>query len=122
MKKEDIKNKLNSVLAKFGVDTLFYSGVIADFRQKLQFLLDLDEGNYRKLFKNFFSSREKNEFNSYVFEALFAYDFESKGNKLIHEVKQLPRDDIDFLYEIDCKKKIYFELIFIIQRKKLQNL
>jgi hypothetical protein len=64
-----------------------------------------------------FSSKDIPEFNSYVFEALFAYDFESKGHALGYEVKQLLSEgsSIDFRYDFEEKRKLYFELRLLMQ-------
>jgi len=87
------------------------------FRKKIELLST--KSNYNKLLKSIFSSNDLHEFNSYVFEALFAYDFESRGHQLLYEVKQMEygNSSIDFCYELSESKKIYFELRNIQQRK-----
>ena len=101
MKKEEIGLKLNKVLTRFGINTTYHASVISGFRQKLEFLFD--SNRYNGLLKRLFSSNDRSEFNSYVFESLFAYDFESKGHRLTYEVKQLSsgNSSIDFRYSVD---------------------
>lgn len=122
MRKEDIKTKLNKVLKRFGMNPLNWIDKVDCFRQKLELLSGSDR--YNKLLKALFSSKELSEFNSYVFEVLFAYDFESKGHILLYEVKQLTEENttVDFCYKLDDQKKVYFELGLIRQRNWITKL
>lgn len=121
MNKEDIAHKLDDTLQRLKMDTATWADLINNFREKLELLFDA--GNYNKLFKALFSSNELNEFNSYVFEVLFAHDFQSKNQSLLYEVKQLSDSDssIDFVYKIDNQKTIYFELRLVKQRRHITN-
>ncbi len=121
MNKEDIAHKLDDTLQRFNMNTATWASLIYNFREKLELLFDA--GNYNKLFKALFSSNELNEFNSYVFEVLFAHDFQSKNQSLIYEVKQLADSDssIDFCCKVDDQRTIHFELRLIKQRKSITN-
>jgi len=121
MNKEDIAHKLDDTLQRFNMKTETWAELIDNFREKLEVLFDA--GNYSKLFKALFSSSELSEFNSYVFEALFAHDFQSNNHSLIYEVKQLTDSDssIDFCYKINEQKTIHFELRLIKQRQYITN-
>ena len=117
MTKDDLEGKLNAVLGRLGVDSSSFSSIISAFRQKLEILRA--SGRFNKLLKSLLSSNQPEEFNSYVFEALFAYDFESNGEKLIYEISQLPQSStsIDFCYEPIDQITIYLELRLITQRQ-----
>lgn len=121
MNKDDIAHKLDDTLQRFNMDTATWADLINDFREKLELLFDV--GNYNKLFKALFSSNELNEFISYVFEVLFAHDFQSKNQSLLYEVKQLSdsNSSIDFCYKVDDQKTINFELRLIKQRRHITN-
>ncbi len=121
MIKEDIKTKLNEVLSRFGMDPLEWTYKADVFRQKLDLLFE--SNRYNQLFNALFSANDLIEFNSYVFEVLFAYDFESKGHKLLYEVRQQTEENtsIDFCYNLDDQKKVYFELGLIGQRNPIKN-
>lgn len=121
MNKEDIVHKLDTTLQRFNMKIETWADLIEKFRIKIELLFDA--GNYSNLFKALFSSNELNEFNSYVFEALFAHDFQSNNHSLIYEVKQLTDSDssIDFCYKIDEHKTIHFELQLIKQRQHITN-
>jgi len=116
-----LATKLNEALARFSVDTLYWAGIIYSFRQKLEFLFDTTR--YNKLLSNLLAQEKMDQFKCYVFEVLFAYDFESKGHKLDYEVKQLSKAQslIDFCYNLDNYKKLYFELRLINQRNKISE-
>ena len=117
MKGKNIKDKLDKVFTNFGMDTKAWSPIISNFRDKL---VALERStNYKKLLKSLFSSKDLNEFNSYVFEAQFAYDFQASGQRLSYENRQLQKklSTVDFCYELNEHKKIYFELRLIQQRK-----
>lgn len=115
MNKEDIRLKLDKVLSRLGIDTTAWPGIISHFQKKLELLSE--KNNYNKLLKSLFASNELSEFKSYVFEAMFAYDFEIKQQALIYEVNQLVGESssVDFCYNLD-EFKIYFELRLIQQR------
>lgn len=97
------------------MDTTAWQETISPFREKLELLFDTNK--YKKLLKALFASNDLSEFNSYVFEVLFAYDFQSKSQSLVYEVKQLPDENssVDFYYESDGLK-IYIELGLVQQR------
>lgn len=115
MKKEIIKIKLDKVLTRLGMDTKDWIETISHFRAKLDLLSEA--GNYNKLLKALFASNDLSEFNSYVFEVMFAYDFEIKQQPLIYEISQLAseKSSIDFCYKSD-DVKILFELRLVQQR------
>ena len=118
MEKEDIKAKLIAVLGRLGKDIQEWPNKISGFGYKLELLFYTNR--YNKLLKALFSSNELNEFNSHVFEVLFAYDFESKGHTLNYEInQQMSKIDTspDFCYKLDNQTKIYFELHFLNQRE-----
>ncbi len=121
MIKEDIKTKLNEVLNRFGMDPLKWTYKTDVFRYKLEFLFE--SNGYNQLFNALFSSNDLIEFNSYVFEVLFAHDFESKGHKLLYEVKRLNAENcsVDFSYKLDDQMKVYFELGLIGQKNWIKN-
>lgn len=121
MNKEDIAHKLDTTLQHFNMKTETWADLINNFSKKLELLFDAS--NYNKLFKALFSSNELNEFNSYVFEVLFAHDFQSNNHSLVYEVKQLTDSDssIDYCYKADDQRTIHFELRLIKQRKHITN-
>ncbi|GBD98494.1 hypothetical protein BMS3Abin07_00508 [bacterium BMS3Abin07] len=94
---------------------------ILGFREKLTLLSNTD--HYNKLIKSLTSSKNKIEFNSYVFETYFAYDFESKGRTLEYETKLLGNSDdtVDFLYRTYNGMRICFDLHQANQRKWLTD-
>lgn len=114
-----MKTKLYQTLQRLGISTPEdWQDYINILLRKLEFLNELQR--YDGLLKNIFSSNEKNEFNSYAFEAAFAYDFEIKGHKLEYEVNILSDSltSIDYGYKIKGRK-IYLELRVINQRAAL---
>lgn len=114
-----MKTKLYETLRRVGIiNPADWHDYIDILLRKLEFLNDLQR--YDGLLKNIFSSNEKSEFNSYVFEAAFAYDFEVNGHHLEYEVNALSDSltSIDYCYETDGRK-IYFELRVINQRAAL---
>jgi len=115
MNKEEVRTKLDRVLSRLGMDTTEWLETISHFRAKLELLSE--SNSYTKLLKALFSSNDLSEFNSYVFEVMFAYDFESKQQPLAYEVRQLTSENssVDFCYNLQ-KIKIYFELRLIQQR------
>ncbi len=115
MNKEFVKTNLEKVLTDFGMDTDAWAGHVSVFLKKLELLYTANK--YGRLLRSLFSSKDILEFNSYVFEALFAYDFESNGHALSYEVKQLISggSSIDFCYDFDEKRKLYFELRLLMQ-------
>ena len=116
MEKDSVQNKLDKVLSGLKMNTIIWADYISPFYKKLGFLNNTNR--YGRLLRSLFSSKDLAEFNGYVFEALFAYDFESKGQALNYEVKQLPsgNSSIDFCYSLDDKRKVYFELRLVMQR------
>jgi hypothetical protein len=119
MKKSDMRTKLYKTLQRLGISNpADWQDYIDILLIKLEFLNDLQR--YDRLLKNIFSSNDKSGFNSYAFEAAFAYDFEVKGHKLEYEVKSLSDSltSIDYCYETEGRK-IYFELRVINQRDAL---
>lgn len=116
-----MRAKLYETLQRFGMtNPADWQDYIDSLLRKLVFLNDLRR--YDGLLRNIFSSWEKNEFNSYAFEAAFAYDFEVNGHQLDYEVKNLPGSltSIDYCYEMEGRKT-YFELKVINQRAALTN-
>lgn len=122
MGKDSVENKLDKVLSGLNMDTVIWADYISPFCKKLELLSS--GKRYGRLLRSLFSSKDIAEFNGYVFEALFAYDFESKGQALSYEVKQLPsgKSSIDFCYSFDDKRKIYFELRLVTQRAWIRAL
>ena len=119
MDKSGIKIRLYDVLRSLGIkDPSDWADFMNILVIKAEFLHELQR--YDGLLKKLFSSRDRNEFNSYAFEAAFAYDFESKGNNLLYEVKTLPDSltSVDYCYETD-KRKVYFELRVINQKASI---
>jgi len=121
MGKDSVQNKLGKVLSRFGMNTTIWADYISPFCKKLELLSS--RKRYDRLLRSLFSSTDIAEFNAYVFEALFAYDFESKGQVLQYEVKQLPsgNSSIDFCYNFDDKRTIYFELRLVKQRSNITD-
>lgn len=115
MTKEEIKIKLDAVLGRLGMNVTVWPETVSYFLSKLELLSDTS--SYNELLKSLFASNDLSEFNSYVFEVMFAYDFESKQQSLSYEINQLSSENssIDFYYRID-NIKIYFELRLIQQR------
>lgn len=116
-----MKDKLYETLQRLGISSpADWHDYIDILVRKLEFLNDLRR--YDGLLRNIFSSNEKNEFNSYAFEAAFAYDFEAKGHKLEYEVNILSDSltSIDYCFETEGRK-IYFELRVINQRAALTS-
>lgn len=115
MNKEEVRTKLDKVLTRLGMDTTEWLETISHFRAKLELLSE--SNSYNTLLKALCSSNDLSEFNSYVFEVMFAYDFESKQQRLAYEVRQLTAENssVDFCYKLQ-KINIYFELRLIQQR------
>ncbi len=114
-----MRTKLYETLQRLGISNpAGWQDYIDILLRKLEFLNDLHR--YDGLFRKIFASNERNEFNSYAFEAAFAYDFEVKGHKLEYEVNNLSESltSIDYCYETEGRK-IYFELRVINQRAAL---
>jgi hypothetical protein len=121
MTNDKLKSKLDEVLNRLGMDATQWSSYISPFRKKLE-LLAVSDG-YNKLLKSIFASNDLSEFNSYVFEVLFAYDFESRKQNLVYEVNQNPEKSttVDFCYKFNSKTDINFELRYIQQRAGITN-
>ncbi len=117
---EEIEHKLNAVLSRLGMDTNARSDTISFFRKKLELLSETKK--YNGLLKSLFASNNLSEFNSYVFEALFAYDFQSKKQSLTYEVTPLTdsNSSVDFYYELD-DFNIYFELRLVQQKNEISK-
>lgn len=110
MEKKNIKNKLDETLERLGIkNPSDWHEHIEILKRKLEFLNDLKR--YDGLLKNFFSSGDKSGFNSFAFEASFAYDFESNGHHLDYEIRNLSESmtSVDYCFESDGKS-FYFEL------------
>lgn len=116
MREYSIENKLDRVLSGFNMDTEAWADYISPFCKKLELLRSTKR--YGRLLRSLFSSKDIAEFNAYVFEVLFAYDFESKGQPLSYEVRQMVsgKSSIDFCCSFDSKRKVYFELHLVKQR------
>lgn len=110
MKNQDIEKRLDNVLRQLDIDIATYSTAVSCFRKKLDLLNST--GRYNKLLKSLFRAIDRSEFGGYVFEALLAYDFESKGHKLEYEVKAncTVNTSVDFCYNLDAQERIHFEL------------
>lgn len=115
MNKEAVRTKLEKVLTRLGMDTKAWLETISHFLAKVELLAEVN--SYNKLLKSLFASNDLSEFNSYVFEVMFAYDFESKQQPLTYEVCQLTSEktSVDFCYKSN-KITILFELRLIQQR------
>jgi hypothetical protein len=115
MNKQEVKLKFNNVLTRLGMDTTAWFKTISYFREKLELLSE--RSTYNKLLKSLFASNDLSEFNSYVFEVMFSYDFEINKQPLIYEINQSKGESssVDFLYKSDGIN-IYFELRLIQQR------
>jgi hypothetical protein len=116
MKESNIRDKLDKVLKNLGMDTKAWSTIVSSFGDKL---LLLDRSSiYRRLLKSLFSSRDLDGFNSYAFEAQFAYDFEINGQPLLYETRPIGKNlsTVDFCRELNPEYRIYFELRLIQQR------
>jgi len=114
-----MRTKLYKTLQRLGISKpAEWQEYIIILLKKLEFLNDLQR--YDGLCKRIFSSNERNEFNSYAFEAAFAYDFEVHGHQLEYEISILSDSltSIDYCYAIEGRK-IYFELRVINQRAAL---
>ena len=117
MSNKDIRIKLDRVLARLGIDTQYWAEPISMFRQKLELLSQ--SNRHDRLLKNLFAQNQIDNFNSHVFEVLFAYDFEAKGHQLTYEVQHISTEvsTIDFCYEPRSLPKFYFELRQVSQRE-----
>jgi len=76
---------------------------------KINFIEDI--GKYSKLIRSISSANDKSNFLADVFEATFAFQFESSGLPLEYEVKQSATNSssIDFLRRVDSGLSIYLE-------------
>lgn len=123
MNGDELEKKLDTAFAKnLGVDiNSGFKDDIESFKEKVVLLSNA--GRYNKLIKSLLSSKDRKEFNTYVFEVLFAYDFESKGRPLNYEVKQIQGlgTSIDFLYHAKNGIRMYFELRQVYQKKCLAD-
>ncbi|MFZ2398983.1 MAG: hypothetical protein WAW31_10035 [Smithella sp.] len=127
MNKERNNDRLLGVLSRLGMDMTEYpkgiswSQEISLFRKKMELLATTS--GYHRLLKSLYASNDLDEFNSYIFEVLFAYDFESRGYPLKYEVKQMDygNSSIDFCYQLPESRKLYFELRNVQQRKLITD-
>lgn len=123
MNGDKLEKKLDIVFAKnLRVD--MNSGFKDDidmFKKKV--ILLANTGRYNELIKSLLNSKDRIGFNSLVFEAYFAYDFESKGRPLKYETKLLKNsyDTVDFLYRTKNGMSICFDLHQANQRKWLTD-
>ncbi len=109
MKKSEMRTKLYETLQRLGISNpADWQDHIDKLLGKLEFLNDL--GRYDGLLKTIFLSNDRSNFNSFAFEAAFAYDFEFNGHQLKYEVNILPDSptSIDYCYETEGGN-IYFE-------------
>jgi len=100
------KEALKSIVEKFGGT---YDEEIEGLLKKLNFLEDTCK--YGKLMKSILSTNDKSNFLADVFEASFAFQFESSNLPLEYEVKQseVNNSSIDFLRRMDSGISIYLE-------------
>ncbi|MEW6265562.1 MAG: hypothetical protein AB1641_21015 [Thermodesulfobacteriota bacterium] len=120
MNKERIVRKLDKVLDRLGMNTVIWSDTIQCFREKLEILSETN--NYSKLLNNLFASNDLNEFNSYVFEVQFAYDFQSNNQTLTYEIATLSHNNsrVDYCYKFN-DLTIYIELKLVQQRNEISK-
>ncbi|MDQ7839349.1 MAG: hypothetical protein RDU59_12750 [Thermodesulfobacteriota bacterium] len=125
MREEKLDEKLKTTLLKIGTSEkiLESSPKFDGLVKKIDFLKGL--GKYQKLIKSLISCNDRKNFNSHVFEALFAYDFETSGHPLIYEFTQDSLNkkgtSVDFCYNLDEERKIYFELRLIYEMNKIKD-
>src|SRR4030067_587070 len=98
---DNLEKKLDITFAKnLGVNVNSgFKNDIDVFKEKI--ILLANTGRYNKLVESLLRSKDRIEFNSYVFEAYFAYDFEVNSHQLEYEVKNLSESltSIDYCYE-----------------------
>lgn len=81
-------------------------------------------GRYERMFKDLIKCNDMSNMKSLIAEAAFAYEFESKSEKLQYEVKQLEGKDssVDFLWKLaDLNMDVYFEQRLILQSNPESN-
>lgn len=100
------KKILHAIADKFGGT---YDEEIAGLLKKLNFIEDT--GKYGRLINSILSANDKSNFLADVFEASFAFQFESSNLPLEYEVKQdeTNNSSIDFLRRMDSGTSIYLE-------------
>jgi len=100
------KKMLHAIADKFGGT---YDEEIAGLLKKLNFIEET--GKYGRLINSLLSANDKSNFLADVFEASFAFQFESANLPLEYEVKQdeTNNSSIDFLRRMDSGTSIYLE-------------
>ncbi len=81
-------------------------------------------GRYKHFFKDLIKCNDMSNMKSLIAEASFAYEFESKSEKLEYEVKQLEGkgSSVDFLWRLpDLDMDVYFEQRLILQSNPVSN-
>jgi len=83
---------------------------IVGLKQKLDLLES--KKRYSELIRNIKTANDKNNFLAHVLETTFAYQFETKGIQLQHEVQQstMIGGSIDFMLSSTNGRSMYFEL------------
>jgi hypothetical protein len=124
LKLEELENKVDNAFTnnlKVDINSGFKRD-IDEFKEKLAILANT--GRFNKLVKSLLKEKDRINFNSFVFEVSFAYDFESKCSPLQYEVTLLKNsnDTIDFLYKTKNRVNICFDLHQANQRKWLTDL
>lgn len=82
-------------------------------------------GRYDRMFRDLLKCNDMSNMKSLIAEAAFAYEFESKSEKLEYEVKQLDGKDssVDFLWKLpDLCMDVYFEQRLILQSNPESNI
>lgn len=123
MNGDELEKKLDVAFARnLKVDTSSgFKNDIDMFKKKVILLANTDR--YNELAKKLTCSKNRIEFNSFVFESYFAYDFESKNRPLEYEINLLANSDdtVDFLYKTKNGMSICFDLHQANQRKWLTD-
>ena len=78
-----------------------------------------DTGRYRRLVGNLETANDKGNFTASVLEATIAFQFESRGIELDHEVRQDPdgTGSIDFRWKTTSGRAVYIEVRLLQQDK-----
>ena len=88
------------------------------FVEKLELLKST--GRYQRLFKDMMKCNDMSNMKAIIAEVAFAYEFESKSEKLEYEVTQQEKGNVtsvDFLWKLpDLEMSVYFEQRLIFQR------
>lgn len=99
------------------------SDSVEQFLDKLVLLKETSR--YDRMFRNLLKCNDMSNMKSLISEAAFAYEFESKTEKLEYEVKQLEGKDssVDFLWRLpDLGMDIYLEQRLILQSNPESNI